>query len=110
MVFAKLRIVKNCRPECGLAFVRRTTGHPVSPVSAARTHLCDHGKVKGSEFLRKVRGLARRRGTSFRYESSMGKGSHGRVFFDGQSTILKDPKKELGPGLLRSMCRDLNID
>jgi mRNA interferase HicA len=66
--------------------------------------------VKGSEFLRKLQRLARRRGVRFQYEPSLGKGSHGRVWFAMASTTLKDPKKELGTGLLRAMCHDLGID
>jgi len=54
--------------------------------------------------------LARRRGLGFQYNSSLGKGSRGRVWLETESTILKDPKKELGTGLLRSMCRDLKIE
>jgi predicted RNA binding protein YcfA (HicA-like mRNA interferase family) len=66
--------------------------------------------VKGSEFLRKLQQLARRRGVRFQYESSLGKGSHGRVWLGAASTTLKDPKKELGTGLLRAICRDLGIE
>lgn len=76
----------------------------------ARTDLCDTRAVKGSEFLRKLRRLSRRSGLRFRYEPSLGKGSHGRVWLETAFTILKDPKKELGPGLLRAMCRDLGIE
>jgi mRNA interferase HicA len=72
--------------------------------------MCDAKIMHGSEFLRKLRRLARRRGVRFQYESSLGKGSHGRVWLDAASTILKDPKKELGTGLLRTMCRDLGIE
>jgi len=32
------------------------------------------------------------------------------VWLDAASTTLKDPKKELGAGLLREMFRDLKID
>jgi mRNA interferase HicA len=66
--------------------------------------------VKGSEFLRKLQRLARHRGLRFQYDSSLGKGSHGRVWLEADSTILKDQKKELGTGLLRAMCRDLKIE
>ena len=66
--------------------------------------------MKGSEFLRKLQRLARKRGVHFQYEPSLGRGSHGRVWLDTAFTILKDPKKELGAGLLRAMCRDLKID
>jgi predicted RNA binding protein YcfA (HicA-like mRNA interferase family) len=66
--------------------------------------------VRGSEFLRKLQRLARLRGIHFQYEAGLGKGSHGRVWLDTASTTLKDPKKELGTGLLREMCRDLKIE
>jgi predicted RNA binding protein YcfA (HicA-like mRNA interferase family) len=54
--------------------------------------------------------LARRRGVRFQYEPSLGKGSHGRVWLGTAFTTLKDPKKELGTGLVRAMCRDLRIE
>jgi hypothetical protein len=39
-----------------------------------------------------------------------GKGSHGKLGLGGRSTILKDRKKEIGPGLMQAMCKDLGID
>jgi predicted RNA binding protein YcfA (HicA-like mRNA interferase family) len=44
-----------------------------------------------------------------RFVPARGKGSHGTVYFGAASTVLKDPKKELGIGLLRAMCKDLGI-
>lgn len=66
--------------------------------------------MKGNEFLRKVQRLAWKQNIDFRFEPALGKGSHGRLFFGERSTTLKDPKKELGMGLVRAMCRDLGID
>jgi mRNA interferase HicA len=66
--------------------------------------------VKASEFLRKVKRIAREEGRDFRWDPSLGKGSHGTVHVGQHSTTLKDLQKELGPGLLRSMCKDLQID
>lgn len=54
--------------------------------------------------------MARRRGVRFQYDPGLGKGSHGRVWHETESTTLKDPKMELGTGLLRDMCRDLGIE
>lgn len=79
------------------------------PAPTIRTDLCDIEAVKGSEFLRKLQRLARRRSVRFQYDPGLGKGSHGRVWLEAASTILKDPEKELGTGLLRDMCRDLGI-
>jgi mRNA interferase HicA len=66
--------------------------------------------VKGSEFLRKLHALARRRELPLRFVPARGKGSHGTVYLGSMSSVLKDLKKELGPGLLRAMCKDLGID
>lgn len=66
--------------------------------------------MKGNEFLRKLKRLSRRRGLYFRYDASLGKGSHGRVWLGNACTTMKDLNKELGPGLLQAMCRDLRID
>jgi predicted RNA binding protein YcfA (HicA-like mRNA interferase family) len=43
------------------------------------------------------------------YEGGKGKGSHGRVYLGSEYTTLKDPKKELGSGLLSKISRDLGI-
>ena len=65
--------------------------------------------MTGREFLRKLSKLARERRIPFAYDPRHGKGSHGRVFCGSRSTALKDTKKELGPGLLGKMLRDLGI-
>jgi len=65
--------------------------------------------VTGREFLRKIQKLAKERQTSMTYDAALGKESHGRVFFGSSFTILKDPKKEIGAGLLSKMCRDLGV-
>ncbi len=66
--------------------------------------------MKGSEFLRKTKQYADRKRLSYRWVPSRGAGSHGTVYVGGQMTVVKDLKKELGKGLFRSMCRDLEID
>jgi mRNA interferase HicA len=65
--------------------------------------------VKAAEFKRKVAKLAKRRGMAFGWDEAHGKGSHGTLSYGGKSTTLKDLKKELGIGLLNSMCADLGI-
>jgi len=65
--------------------------------------------VKGSEFLRKVRAFARRRELSFRWVPERGSGSHGTLYLGDRFTVVKDTKKELGPGLLSDMLKQLGI-
>ena len=65
--------------------------------------------MNGSEFLRKLRALARHRGATVEIIRARGKGSHVTVYLGRRLTILKDRRKEIGRGLLGSMCRDLGI-
>ena len=66
--------------------------------------------MKGAEFERRIRKLARRRGVPSWFLADRGKGSHGRLYLGDQFTTLKDRKKEIGPDLLAKMCRDLKVD
>lgn len=68
--------------------------------------------MDGNEFLRKLRRLGRARGVGVRYVNmrGAGKGSHGTVYFGSRKTTLQYPRRELKPGTLRAMCRQLGID
>jgi hypothetical protein len=66
--------------------------------------------VKGAEFERRVRKLARSRKVACHFVAGKGKGSHGRLYFGNEFTTLKDRKKEIGLDLLARMCGDLKID
>lgn len=66
--------------------------------------------VKGAEFERRVRKLARSRKVTCQFVADRGKGSHGRLYFGNEFTTLKDRKKEIGRDLLIKMCTDLKID
>ncbi len=65
--------------------------------------------VNGSEFLRKIRRLGRRRNILVRVERQRGKGSHRFLFVEDRCTTVKDVKKEIGAGLLAKMLRDLDL-
>ncbi len=75
-----------------------------------RTDLSDTERVKGAEFERRVRKLARNRNVACQFVADKGKGSHGRLYFGDEFTTLKDRKKEIGRDLLAKMCADLRID
>lgn len=66
--------------------------------------------MTGAEFLRKVKKLAERTGREMRLVAARGKGSHGRLYLGSAFTTVKDPRKEIGSGLLHRMCKDLAID
>jgi mRNA interferase HicA len=69
----------------------------------------DNQEMKGGEFVRKAKALARRSGLVCRWSPERGAGSHGTLYFGDRITVVKDRKKELGTGLLADMCKQLGI-
>jgi mRNA interferase HicA len=69
----------------------------------------DDGDVQGSEFLRKVKAVAKRNKLAYQWVPERGSGSHGTLYLGRGLTVVKDLKKELGPGLLSDMCKQLGI-
>jgi mRNA interferase HicA len=53
--------------------------------------------------------VARRKQLTFRWVPERGSGSHGTLYVGNRFTIVKDLKKELGPGLLSDMVKQLGI-
>ena len=43
------------------------------------------------------------------FDGAHGKGSHGRLYYGGRFTTLKDRRKEIGPGLLKAMLDQLGL-
>jgi hypothetical protein len=82
---------------------------PVDTVDT-RTELSETERVKGAEFERRVRRLARKRSVACQFVADKGKGSHGRLYLGDEFTTLKDRKKEIGRDLLAKMCADLKIN
>ena len=68
-----------------------------------RTNMCEFVVMDGAEFERKIKRLARKRNVSSSFDAGRGKGSHGRLYYNGRFTTLKDRRKEIGPGLLAAM-------
>jgi len=65
--------------------------------------------VRAGEFLRKVKVIAKRKQLPYRWSPERGVGSHGTVYLGERFAVVKDLKKELGPGLLADMCKQLGI-
>ena len=70
--------------------------------------MLDHPAVNGREFVRRAKRFAGKSGRTFRFDPSVGKGSHGRVYVGMRFTTV--PRKEIGKGLLSAMLKDLDID
>ena len=80
----------------------------LSPV-AIRTEVYETKTMKGSEFLRRVKVLSKRKAVVVQWNAERGSGSHGTLYPGSWFTIVKDLTKEIGPGLLSAMCRQLGI-
>ena len=65
--------------------------------------------MKGAEFLRRAKALAKRKKLACRWRAERRVGSHGTLYPGDRFTVVKDLKKELGPGLLADMCKQLGI-
>ena len=65
--------------------------------------------MKGSEFIRKIKKLARARNISVKVDKKRGKGSHITLYFGDRVTIVRYPKDELKTGTLKAMLSQLGI-
>lgn len=65
--------------------------------------------MKAGEFIRHVEAIGRARGISVRFDASRGKGSHGTLYYGARFTVVKDRRKECGPGLIGKMLADLGL-
>ncbi|MGH7058926.1 MAG: hypothetical protein ACREFH_00965 [Stellaceae bacterium] len=66
--------------------------------------------MTGNELLRRLRRLGGARGVTVRLDEIKGKGSHAALYYGSRRTTLKDRRKEIGAGLLRTMLRQLGLD
>jgi mRNA interferase HicA len=66
--------------------------------------------VKGREFVNRVFELGAERNISVRIDTKRGKGSHATLYYGSRKTVVKDRRKELAPGLLSAMIRQLGLD
>ena len=56
-----------------------------------------------------MKSLSNRNDLVYRWSAERGVGSHGTLYLGERFTVVKDLKKELGPGLLSGMCKQLGI-
>ena len=71
------------------------------------TYLMYH--TQGNDFIRRIEELGRKRGVAIGTDSKRGKGSLVTLYYGDHKIIVKDTRKELGPGLLSKMIRDLGL-
>ncbi len=66
--------------------------------------------MRGKAFIERVAELGRERGVPVRLDAKRGKGSHLTLYYGNRKTVVKDRLKEIGPGLLAAMIRQLDLD
>lgn len=89
----------------------RTRARPATEQTLARrTLLSDHSPVNGQEFIERVSALGRRSSVPVRLDAKRGKGSHVILYYGDRKTVVKDRRKDIGPGLLAAMTRQLGLD
>lgn len=66
--------------------------------------------MNGNELLKRLRRLARARNLQLKLVHERGKGSHATLYLGARYTIMKDRKKEIGPGLLLKLLADLGLN
>lgn len=65
--------------------------------------------MRGSEFIKKVTKLAKKRGIKAYVDKKRGKGCHVTLYFGKRFTIVRNPKDELKTGTLKAMLAQLEI-
>lgn len=65
--------------------------------------------MKGSELVRLIRKLGRRRGIQVDFQAERGKGSHGTLYYGNRFTIVRYLKDELKTGTLHAMLKQLGL-
>ena len=65
--------------------------------------------MKGSEFIKKVKKLAKAKGLKVEIDSSRGKGSHITLYYGKRYTVVRNMKDELKTGTYKAMLNQLGI-
>jgi mRNA interferase HicA len=65
--------------------------------------------MKGIEFIRRVKELARRQAVVARVDRKRGKGSHMTRYFGDRKTVVRNPQDDLKTGTYKAMLKQLGI-
>ena len=72
--------------------------------------MSDHPPINGKAFLDRVAALGRARNVPARVDAKRRKGTHVLLYDGDRNTVLKDRRKDIGPGLLAATARQLGLD
>ena len=101
-------------PSTSLCYAQDERGAPLFRMShlaavVIRTLLSYRRGIKGRELIKRVSELGAARAVPVRVEAKRGKGSHITLYYGTRKTVVKDLRKEVAPGLLSGMIRQLGL-
>jgi mRNA interferase HicA len=65
--------------------------------------------VKGTELVRRLRKIGRKRGIHVEIVPERGKGSHSLLYFGDRFTVVRDLKDEIKTGTLHAVLKKLGL-
>ena len=72
--------------------------------------MSENQSVRGREFIEHLTELGRERNVQVRVDAKRGKGSHVTLYYGDRKIVVKERRKEIGPGLQSAMIRQLGLD
>ena len=72
--------------------------------------MSDNELMKGNEFIRKIKRLAKKRVIEAYVDKKRGKGSHVTLYFGERLTIVRNPSQELKTGTIKAMLKQLGLE
>jgi len=66
--------------------------------------------MKGNDFIKRLRAIAKAKCVEVRIDKKRGKGSHQTIYFGERKTVIRNPKDELKTGTCRAMLNQLGIN
>ena len=65
--------------------------------------------MRGTELVRRLRKIGRKRGIHVELVPERGKGSHGLLYFGDRFTVVRDLKDEIKTGTFHAMLKQLGL-
>ena len=71
--------------------------------------MSDVPPINGKDLIKVVKRLGREAGVEVQFVRHRGKGSHGTLYYGDRYVVLPDRKRDIGPGLMNHIARQLGI-
>jgi mRNA interferase HicA len=65
--------------------------------------------MRGNEFIKRIKAIAKQRDLLAKVDKKRGKGSHVTLYFGDRLTVVRNPKDELKTGTLKAMLKQLGL-